>query len=411
MPGVRAERRAGSRPALPPGPPGRHEPGLPAVPGVLTRDDLGASAASILRAQRLSGTIPWYPGGDVDCWDHVESAMALSAAGEWRAAEGAYAWLAAAQRPDGSWPRRVRPGARTGTVLDPAADANHCAYVAAGVWHHTCCTGDVAFATRMWPVVRRAVQFVLALQVSGGQVRWARDGRGWAVPGALLAGCSSITHSLRCAVALADLVGHPQPGWGRAADRLATAVAHHPSAFEDRYRYSMDWYYPVLAGVVRGETAAARLEARWHEFVVPGLGVRCVADRPWVTGAETCELALTLDAIGERAAALRLLADVQHLRDRDGAYWTGYVFADGVYWPVERSTWTAAAVILAADSLSGASGGAGIFRPDGRAEWTELEPPAPAQRTGSHSRPTRASIRSEPTARTSVKAPQASARR
>lgn len=369
MPGVAAERRAGGRTTLPPepGPRGPHEAGPPAVPGVLTQGDVAASAASILEAQRVSGAIPWYAGGDMDCWDHVESAMALSAAREWRAAEGAYAWLAAAQRQDGSWPRRVRPGARTGTVLDPAADANHCAYVAVGVWHHILCTGDVAFATRMWPVVRRAVRFVLALQAPGGQVRWTRDRRGRAAPEALLAGCSSITHSLRCAVALADLVGHPQPAWGRAADRLATAVAHRPSAFEDRRRYSMDWYYPVLAGAVRGEPAAARLEARWHEFVVPGLGVRCVADRPWVTGAETCELVLSLDAIGERAAALRLLADMQHLRDRDGAYWTGYVFADGLYWPVERSTWTSAAVILAADTLSGASGGAGIFRCHGGA--------------------------------------------
>ena len=41
---------------------------------------------------------------------------------------------------------------------------------------------------------------------------------------------------------------------------------------------------------------------------------------------------------------------MQHLRDDDGSYWTGLVFADGVRWPVERTTWTAAAVVLAADA-------------------------------------------------------------
>ena len=45
---------------------------------------------------------------------------------------------------------------------------------------------------------------------------------------------------------------------------------------------------------------------------------------------------------------------MQHLRERDGSYWTGLVFRDGKRWPVERTTWTGAAVILAADALSAA---------------------------------------------------------
>jgi hypothetical protein len=55
------------------------------------------------------------------------------------------------------------------------------------------------------------------------------------------------------------------------------------------------------------------------------------------------------------------LAAMQHLRDDEGAYWTGLVFADGVRWPVERTTWTAAAVVLAADAISGATPAAGLF--------------------------------------------------
>ena len=52
----------------------------------------------------------------------------------------------------------------------------------------------------------------------------------------------------------------------------------------------MDWYYPVLGGALRGAAAAERLARGWDTFVVPGLGVRCVSDQPWVTVAETCEL-------------------------------------------------------------------------------------------------------------------------
>jgi hypothetical protein len=108
----------------------------------------------------------------------------------------------------------------------------------------------------------------------------------------------------------------------------------------------------------------ARIEERWDDFVVPGLGVRCVSDRPWVTGAETCELALALDTLGERDRAIEMVAAMQHLRESDGSYWTGYVFDDDARWPVERSTWTAAAVILAVDAIAGDGSQSGVFRAD-----------------------------------------------
>ena len=92
----------------------------------------------------------------------------------------------------------------------------------------------------------------------------------------------------------------------------------------------MDWYYPVLGGAVRGRAAYDLLESRWDDFVVPGLGIRCVDTNPWVTGAETCELAMALDALGDHRRALALLADMQHLRERRTArYWTGWVYDDG----------------------------------------------------------------------------------
>jgi hypothetical protein len=123
----------------------------------------------------------------------------------------------------------------------------------------------------------------------------------------------------------------------------------------------MDWYYPVLAGAVTGPAADDRLAAGWDTFVVPGLGVRCVADRPWVTGAETCELALTLAAVGQPDAATEQVAAMQHLRAEDGSYWTGLVYADDARWPVERTTWTAAAVVLAADAIAGTGPAAALF--------------------------------------------------
>ncbi len=136
----------------------------------------------------------------------------------------------------------------------------------------------------------------------------------------------------------------------------------------------MDWYYPVLGGAVRGERGRDRLAGSWATFVVPGLGVRCVSDEPWMTGAETCELVLALDTLGDRDRALELLSDMQYLRDADGSYWTGWQFVERIFWPVEHSSWTAAAVVLAVDALSRTTPGSGIFRADTLPSGVDLIP-------------------------------------
>jgi hypothetical protein len=335
-------------------------PSPPAVPGVLTPDQCRQTALAIAAAQESSGVIPWFQGGHTDPWDHVECAMALTAAGLLEPARAAFDWSRRMQRPDGSWPIQVRAG----TVEDANSDSNFCAYIATGVWHHVLITRDLSFAARMWPVVHKAIDFVIDLQFGYGEIAWARS-RAGPLPEALLTGCASVFHSIRCALALAAVVGEPQPEWELALGRLGHAIAAHPEVFTEKDRYSMDWYYPILGGALRGPAAAARIRQRWDDFVVDGLGIRCVGDRPWVTGAETCELVMALDAIGHRSAAHRQFAAMQHLREDDGSYWTGLVFADGKRWPEERTTWTGAAMILAADALSDTTAGSGIFRGDG----------------------------------------------
>ncbi len=93
--------------------------------------------------------------------------------------------------------------------------------------------------------------------------------------------------------------------------------------------------------------------------------MRCVDTNPWVTGAETCELALALDALGDRTRAREVFAAAQHLRQSDGSYWTGYVYRDRVNWPAEHTTFTTAAALLAHDALAGVTAGAGVVRGTG----------------------------------------------
>jgi hypothetical protein len=311
-----------------------------------------------IAAQQLDdGALPWSRGEQLDPWDSVEAAMALDVGGEHQRAAAAYRWLAARQRADGSWAAQYRDGAESAS----ATESNHAGYLAVGSWHTWLTSRDERLVAQLWPAVRRGLDLVVRMQLAGGAISWALRTDGSPDDTALLTGNSSLFQALRCGIALAALHGETQPDWELAVAELGTALRSRPAAFADRSRFSMDWYYPVLGGALTGDAARDHLAAGWHRFVVPGLGIRCVDDHPWVTGAETCELALALTAAGQRDAAVEQVAAMQHLRDEDGSYWTGLVFADNARWPIERTTWTAAAVILAADALAAATPASGLF--------------------------------------------------
>jgi hypothetical protein len=328
------------------------------VPGIVTGAELRATVDAIAEWQLDSGMVPWFPGGHADVWNHTEALMALMLGGHRPQAELGFDWLRSTQRSDGSWHQYyVADG-----VEQDKLDANCCAYVAAGVWFHWLVYRDRGALESLWPMVESAIDFVLELQTPRGEILWARhaDGTPWSF--ALLTGSSSICHSLRCAVAVADELGHERPDWELSAARLSRVIREEPEAFAPKHRWAMDWYYPVLGGAVTGEAGRSRLAARFDAFVTDGWGVRCVSDRPWITAAETCECAIAHLAVGDRDRALELFSWSQRLRTAEDRYWTGIVLPDEVHFPGgEQSTYTASAVILAADALSGGSPASDLF--------------------------------------------------
>jgi len=331
------------------------------VPGLLSQSEIADSAAHLASLQLRSGAVPWFVGGHCDPWNHVEAAMALTVTGYVDEAKAAYRWLADTQLGDGSWFNYYLGD----QVKDSRLDTNVCAYVAAGLYHYLVATNDVDVCAALWPVVERAIDFVLAYQHDDGTIAWSLDSIGRRESYALLTGSSSIFHSLRCAVALAERLDVAKPEWELAAGRLGHAVAHHPGAFAPKNEFAMDWYYPIFSGALFGDAGLKRIDDGWERHVMDGYGVRCVSTSDWVTAAETAECVLALDALGQTGLALDLFSYTRRHRREDGAYWTGIAYPSEVTFPDRETTsYTAAAIILAADALTSSSAAAGLFRHD-----------------------------------------------
>lgn len=315
----------------------------------LPAEQMTETVEAIALVQAGDGSIPEFPGGVTNPWNHVEAAMGLDVGGLSAQAERAYEWSRRNQRADGSW----AAGYLGTEVVDRTLDANFCAYIAFGVWHHFAATGDRAFLAEMWPTVERAVTFALDLQRADGAISWARDGQGRPATAALLTSCSCIAMSLSAALRIARQVGEERAEWELSLSALRSAIASGDHVFEPKRRFSMDWYYPVIARALPVEAARSRLHQRWDDFVISGLGARCVADRPWITSGETAELVIALHVAEMDSEAHLLLSWVQHLRADDGAYWIGATHPDGTVWPRHKPTWGSASVVLAADVLDG----------------------------------------------------------
>jgi SAM-dependent methyltransferase len=203
-------------------------------------------------AQRADPLVPWRSLRSLEPRRGSDGPGGRRAADRSRAR---YEWPVANQLENGAWHNYYLADG----IEDLKLDTNVCAYVAAGVWHHFLLTRDRGFLEAMWPVVERALDFVLSMQKPRGEIIWARhaDGTPWSY--ALLTGSSSICHSLRCAYATA--------GGGRGASRLGArhceprTSSHVRDAFEPKDRWAMDWYYPVLAGVVTGLGQQPRLRS------------------------------------------------------------------------------------------------------------------------------------------------------
>jgi hypothetical protein len=310
--------------------------------------NIDAVCTLIAKTQMASGEIPWCDGQKTDPWDHVEAAMGLSIGGYLSHARRAFGWMARMQLEDGCWYSAYMRG----VPEDKTRDANMSSYIAVGVFHYYLITEDIEFVRRMWPTVAAAIDFALRLQTSEGEIHWAISPEGRVDPMALLTGSSSIYMSLKCALAIAKILGRPASKWQNALIKLGVAVRKKPHLFNiAKSRYSMYWFYPILAGILTGADAQKRIDKYWAKYMIEDRGVRCVSDEPWVTIAETSELVIALAAMGNRALAKIIFSWIVDRRYEDGSYWCGFTFPEMIIWPEDKITWTNAAALMASDAI------------------------------------------------------------
>jgi len=301
--------------------------------------------------QFLSGAIPSNQDGSHDPWDHLEAVMGLSTLGFKNQALNGLDWMVANQNEDGSWYNLYQDE----KPLELNKQTNYASYIAVAVWHFYLLNNDVNFLQDFWEPVKKGILFTLSLQHSNGAIAWNIDKSKKIDEDYLLTGCSSIAKSLECAIAICQVLEHKsfELKWRDAHLKLLVALENPAEIFDlkkDRSRFSMDWYYPILGGINSKHRITSLVEMIKTSFWIKGLGIKCVADEPWVTVAETSECSIAFKKIGEDKIALELLLNAIAIVDGQGIPYMGWQFDENIYWPEETPSWTAAACILAADA-------------------------------------------------------------
>lgn len=329
-------------------------------PGMIVSDTLNIDSVVnfIVALQRETGDIPWHTEGKTDPWDLVETIMGLNIGKRFDASYLAFDWLKQMQNPDGSWYSSYingKPGDRT-------CETHMAAYIAVGLFHTWLMNKDAVFLEKYWTTMEKGINYAISLQKKSGEIYWARSPEGRVDPMALLTGASSIFMSLKCALAIADILGKRIVSWETAFSSLGNSIKGNRHQYNvSKSRFSMYWFYPVLSGALTGDAAKQRIEKKWDKYVIEGQGVRCVSDQPWVTLAETAELVLALNGMGWAEKARILFSWIQDRMYKDNTYWCGYTYPDMVIWPEERISWTNAVVLMAADAVYGLTPASGLF--------------------------------------------------
>ena len=319
-------------------------------------------AQSIKTNQLDSGAIPSNADLSHDPWDHIEAIMGLNFLNDKESSDLAFKWLKNNQNKDGSWYAKYF----NNDPIELNKPTHFGPYISVAALHYYKIFSDKDKLLELWETIDSAIDFSLNLQDSNGTIPWSVDKNNQIENDFLLTGASSILKSLECAIAISKILDlDSNKKWTKAYELLAYAVKNPKGLFDktiDRSRFSMDWYYPIISGVLSDSEKDKYIKKIYKDFYIEGIGVKCVVEEPWVTVAETSEFIVSLVISNEIEEAKKLLIEVMNISDLNDIPYMGWQYEENIFWPEEKPSWTAAALILAADSIYDFSSGSDILK-------------------------------------------------
>ena len=328
--------------------------------------NLFESLGNYIRSIQLeSGAIPSNKDGSHDPWDHIESIMGLNFANEKESSKLAFEWLIKNQNNDGSWFSKYNDS----HPLEKNKSTHFGPYISVAALHFYKIFEDKEFLEYLWPNIKLALKFSLSLQIPNGTIPWSIDEGGKIEEDYLLTGSSSILKSIECGIAISKLLNDKEniSNWTQSHKSLSNAIRNPMGKFDllqDRKRFSMDWYYPILSGCLNDKERDYYIDKVFNDFYIEDIGVKCVIEEPWITVAETCEFIIALMISNRDEDAKKLLLDVLNICDKDNIPYMGWQYKENIFWPKEKPSWTSAAAILAADTILDFSNASDLFKRD-----------------------------------------------
>ena len=319
-------------------------------------------AKSIKSTQLDSGAIPSNADLTHDPWDHIEAIMGLNFLQDKENSELAFQWLINNQNKDGSWYAKYS----NNVPIESNKPTHFGPYISVAALHYYKIFSDKDKLLELWETIDSAINFSINLQNQNGTIPWSVDKNNQIENDFLLTGSSSILKSLECAIAISKILDlDTNKKWTESYKLLASAIQNPSNLFDkttDRSRFSMDWYYPIISGALSNYEKDKYIKKIFKDFYIEGIGVKCVVEEPWVTVAETSEFIVSLVISNKIEEAKKILIEVMNVSDANDIPYMGWQYEENIFWPEEKPSWTAAALILAADSIYDFSKGSDILK-------------------------------------------------
>ena len=318
----------------------------------IIKDQLVPAKDWIIENQNNSGAINWDYRGKCDPWDHCECLIALAIYEEWDAFNKGIEWFFNNLNAEG----HIASEFINEKVSKSYYESHHAPYIFLPLYQKFLIDSDIDYLVEYKNKIQDIYNATLAFADSEGFLFWAKDEGGYSDNSLITASCS-VHISLKTYEKIAGILDLDS----NHKEILLNQEKINSNKFDrdgvSRKRFSMDNYYPFLCGIGNDELISKTLS----DFYNDGLGIKCVIEEPWVTFAESSEFIISLVVMNRKEDAKKILEEIMRFQDGRGIFPTGYQYELDILWPDEFSTWTNAAVIIAADCVFGISKKGNVF--------------------------------------------------